>query len=229
MNNRILGFLPVLILAGSLEISQAATPAGQILSFQGLPNVEQLDLAAEQGADRFRGMINEKNYQTLGFASRGEGFQTQLGFPIRHYFVRLDRLRNFQAGRDPMGLFDSRSTVTYPLVGGGEAKSGVGLVWKNDQWQAASLGGAAMVKSWYGRRRRAAARLKLDPGAFFTVRVNALNMEFLGYLDSQSSLMLIPEKDDSSLGLWEGEPVPGDQLFLKLAPKAVNHGDKAAS
>jgi hypothetical protein len=221
--------LSILALTASLRAAEVVPAAGQIRSLKDLPQVDQLDSTARQGADRFRGMLNSKNSQKMGFASAGEVSQSQLGRPIRHYFVRLDYLRAYQPGQDPRNLLDSRSTVTYPLMAGDDAKSGVGLIWKDNQWKVASLGASSIVKRWHGKRQRHAQALGVDSGDFFTVRVNALNLEFFGYYDAQSRLILIAEDDEPSLGLKEGQSQPADQLFLKLVPKAVAHGDKSAS
>ncbi len=228
MRNRIFALLPVLFLAVSLKVSAQTLPAGQIHSMRDLPQVDQLDSAAQGGADHFRRLLTDKNAPGLGFASAAEGSSAQLGTPIRHYFVRLDNLKSY-SGKDPKGLLENYSTVTYPLMSGGEAKSGVGLVFKNSQWRVASLGESSMVKRWHGLRRQHSQNYGVDESAFFTVRVSALNAEFMGYYNGQSQLILIPEVDDKRWGIKQGEAQPADQLFLKLVPKALEQNDKGAS
>jgi hypothetical protein len=228
MRKQLLALLPILFLTVGLKASAQTLPAAQIRSMRDLPQVELLDNAAQAGADHFRRLLTDKNAPGLGFSSAWEGSSSQLGMPIRHYFVRLDSLKNY-SGKDPKALLENYSTVTYPLMSGGEAKSGVGLVLKNSQWQVVSLGESSMVKRWHGLRRQHSQSYGVDESEFFTVRVSALNVELMGYYNGQSQMILIPEVDDKRWGIKQGEAQPADQLFLKLVPKALEQNDKGAS
>lgn len=217
----------LLLLSFSTGGAQAGAPAGQIASFKGVPETDQLESAAQQGISRFQELAGGDRYQKVGLASAEEAHQVALGQPIRVYQLGVAELRNYRGGNAIPLLSRMAEEVVYPLEVGSEAKSSESLRWTGSQWVIFGYGGANWIRYIDPLRQDTAHRQNLDLGELFVVKVRGLGLEFLGYQTGSSQLMLIAETDFPQVNLNAGQAVVAEQLFQKLAPmaQAYNFGE----
>src|SRR4249920_1258685 len=77
------------------------------------PRFADTQTAAAQSLQTFGKLITKDNYKELGFDSVEEVVEARLGAPLAIFFVRLDRLREYQPGSDPNTLLADSAQVYY--------------------------------------------------------------------------------------------------------------------
>ena len=162
--------------------------------------------------------VDKENYKRVGFDSVAQVEQATLGQPLDVYFVRLDRLREWN-GQDPDALvLQSKSEETvYPVFVDQQMKSSVSIFKDASAvYRPATFGDAEIARSLahYGRGQ-----------GDFIVRVPALAMYFIGRKVA-NQVELTPVRADSRLPDFPpGKPVPSVQILRQLAPLAKSLED----
>ncbi len=168
---------------------------------------------AVRALDTFRKLVNEQNYRAMGFDSVSEVRSATIGQPLVEFYVRLDKLREYRPGGNPVSLLDGGDKVIYPVLVGQQVRSSIVLARDSSGWAAASYGGPNATKLLY--RTKAA----VGGGQYFAVNVLALGLHFLG-TRQQGNLVLAPLLDDQQ-GRWKaGAILPADRVFGPLVEDA---------
>src|SRR5262245_20714656 len=102
--------------------------------------------ASDQALVTFRKLITKDNYKDLGFNSLEEVLDSRLGNPLTIFFVRLDRLRDYQPGSDPNTLLTDGAQVYYPVLLKEQVRAAIVVEMANGKWKAARLGNAGLAK-----------------------------------------------------------------------------------
>ena len=148
----------------------------------------------------------------MGFNSLEEVKNAQLAEPLPIFHVALDKLKGYQGDQDPNGLLTASPETIYPVAVGGQVRSSVTLVKKDNSYTAASFGNAAIVQAL--TRYRTAN----TPGAF-AVRIPALGIYMLGNR-IENRLVLTPIVEDSRLPFRPGVAVPAEEVWKAVGPLA---------
>jgi hypothetical protein len=138
--------------------------------------------------------------------------------------VRLDKLKEYVASRDPEELLDDTNSVRYPVVVGEEVRSGVVVREVGGEWQVESVGCPALTKALV-TATKSEGRSAVAGGTQFAVTIPALNLFFIGHL-ANDKLELTPTADDPRFKLKAGLPLPAAEAFDLLVPyaKQMNTG-----
>lgn len=184
-------------LGGALACSegqrQAGSPGGPQNSAHAQTPMPEAENTPERAAARslatLRQLSNEQTYRELGFESAAEAERTTLGEPLRVFFVRLDRLRQFAQGDSARELLTDANRYVYPVLVEGKPRSAVTVELLNGRWEAVGFGGAAVAGEYAKLRELKAAGGRSD---FIAVQVPAMRLNFLGHGAGGSELMLTP-------------------------------------
>jgi hypothetical protein len=188
---------------------------------QGKPS-DPLDASREpatKSLETFRQLVTERNYQAMGFTSADEVKSATLGEPLLTYFVRLDRLREYQPTTDPNTMLSGGDEVIYPIQVGQQVRSSIRLTQHGGSWQAVSFGGPRLSRALFEARARQAAA---PATSYMAVAVPALNLQFLGVKAGQK-LTLISLQDNPRAKLTAGSALPAEQVFASLVPLAKDY------
>lgn len=180
--------------------------------------------SARSALAEFSGLVTELNFKSLGFDTAGQVKEAALGDPIAEYMVRLDELKAFTSGTDPVSLLRPTGRVTYPVRVGGTTRSGMTVARRGDAWATEGFGGATYVKLLDEIRSQSARASGRNNAEFFEVRVPSLNTTFIGFSDG-SGLRLVPILSNPRYGLVRGEPKSARDVFQALATAAREHND----
>jgi hypothetical protein len=172
----------------------------------------QVSLQAQQQ------LTNAQTYKALGFKSIDEVKRTTLGTPLRVYMVRLDKLKEYVASRDPKELLDDTNSVRYPVFVGEEVRSGVVVREVGTQWQVESVGRPALTKALVSAAK-SEGRSAGAGGTQFAVTIPALNLFFIGHLANEK-LELTSTADDPQFNIKAGQTLPAAEAFEQLVPYA---------
>jgi hypothetical protein len=176
------------------------------------PPTSDAQQAASNALATLQKLVTEQNYKALGFTSLDEVKSATLAKPLAQYDIGLDRLREYQVGKDPNALLTASSETIYPVTVAGQVRSSVTVVKKETGYTTASFGNANIVKA-----------LSLYRGAnvseAFAVRISALGMYFLGNR-VETRLMLTPVVEDNRLPFRIGVAVPAEDLLKAIIPLA---------
>ena len=173
---------------------------------------------ATRSLDTLKQLASGASYKSLGFNSADEAKSAVLGDPTLSYYVRLDRLREYQAGADPNALLaGGGEKIVYPVLIGQDVRSSVILEKSGGAWKAASFGGAAFSKLFFGAR--AAKQPGAPGGSYFVVSVPALALNFLGS-KAGGTFTLESLADDRASGVRAGTVRPAGEVFTSLVPVA---------
>jgi hypothetical protein len=175
---------------------------------------------AATAAEHFRSLITKDNYKKLGFDSLEESAGAQLGAPLPIFFVRLDRLREYQPGSDANTLLSDSAQVHYPVLIKKQVGAAVIVQKADGKWKIASLGNAGLAKQISQVQQKAAAPSG-EPDMI--VRVPALGIYFIGRRGADKKLILIPVADDPRYNLKSTAEQPAEEVFAKLVPFAKTH------
>ena len=179
----------------------------------------QLRRVATDSLPALRQLVTSANAQAMGFRSPDEVGKAALLPPIQIYLVRLDQLRQYQAGQEPAALLSGGDRVFFPLAVDGEVRSSVELDKSRGGWRTAGFGNPTLAKALASARDRIAPA----PGSpAFAVHVAALNMYFVGKRDG-GQLLLAAVIDDPRLKMTPGVPRPAAEVFSDLVPLAKQY------
>jgi hypothetical protein len=216
-----------LCLAATLLVAALVTAcagAGATPGLEGQKPETQPDpqAAATRALDPLRKLVTAQTYRDLGFDDPSEAASATLGEPIRVSMVRLDALRQYEAGRDPERLLTDAGRVIYPIEVKNQVKSSIIVEGVAGQWKATSFGGPHLVRQIARFRSDVNARIKPAQDSMSVVHVAALNLYFLGYrVDGR--LMLTPLESQTNYKLEAGAVLRADQVFATLAPFARSY------
>lgn len=168
--------------------------------------------AASNALATLQKLVNEQNYKALGFTSLDEVKSATLAKPLAQYDIGLDRLKDYQVGKDPNTLLTASSETIYPVTVGGQVRSSVTVVKKETGYTTDSFGNANIVKALSLYR---VANLS----DAFAVRIPALSMYLLGNR-VETRLMLTPVVEDSRLPFRIGVAVPAEDVLKVIVPLA---------
>jgi hypothetical protein len=174
---------------------------------------------AGKSLETFRQLVTDHNYQAMGFGSADGVKSATLGEPLVTYFVRLDRLREYQPTTDPNTMLNGGDEVIYPVLVGQEVRSSIRLAPRGGSWQAVSFGGPRLSRALFEAR---AKHTGAPASTYMAVAIPALNLQFLGVKDGQK-LTLISLQDNSRAKLTSGSKLPADQVFARLVPLAKDY------
>jgi hypothetical protein len=183
---------------------------------------QQIQPTAQKSLDTFRSLVTQENYKQMGFDSAEEIRSAILDTPIVDYLVRLDRLKEYLPENNPDSLLTATNQLLYPVLVRRTVKSSLTLSKIKEQWQVVSFGNTNLTKTI---SRTLATNMKttgVSRLSYFTVRVPALNLVFLGYR-LNNRLMLIPVMDNARLEFTAGTSLPGETVFARLLPEARTH------
>jgi hypothetical protein len=184
--------------------------------------------AAEAALPTLRRAATGKGVQLLGFRSADEAAEATLGEPLPISVVRLDALQAYNAATDPASIIVASKRVLFPVLSGGEVRTGVEVREKQGVWGAGAIGGSRLAILLDAAR--SAHRASAGAGTtYFAVQVPALNLYLLG-AETASGRMLIPLADDSRFPtLRAGQPVSLADALAALAPVARTLDPKSSS
>jgi hypothetical protein len=184
---------------------------------------------SKSAAEQFRKFITQNNrYKKLGFDSVEEAVGADLGAPLAIFFVRLDRLREYQPGSDSNTLLSDSAQVYYPVLDTKkQIRAAVIVEMADGKWKMASLGNAGLAKQIAQVQKRAAAPSGGASAPDIIVQVPALGIYFIGRRDADKKLILIPIANDPRYNLRAAAEQPADEVFAKLVPFAKRHNGLA--
>lgn len=189
------------------------------------PVVKDARAAASLGLKTFPAMVNEKNFSAMGFRSVSEVRQATLGEPMKVFTVRLDKLMKYEDGMKAETLLEkANSQVMFPLTVNREARCAITVSLRKEQWVVTRFGSSHLTKLVSSARQASVKETRLPLSSYTVVRVNALNMVFVGHQDRKTKqLMLTPILDNPRLELRAGSSLPATEVFKKLVPLARSH------
>ena len=187
----------VVLLAGCSQHKSKANSAAQ-----------QPQEAATNAVSLLRKLVNEQNYKSLGFKTVDEVRRAQLGEPMEVYYLGLERMKSFQAGDDAKGLLTPSLEMIYPVTVGGDVRTGVTIVHKEQGYESSSFGNAEIVKRLAGYRQSAKE---------FAVHIPAFNLYFVGR-PVNSHVLLVPIANNPRLKAQAGEATPLEVVVDQLRP-----------
>lgn len=167
-------------------------------------------------------LVTDKNALKMGFTAPADAKKSQLDTPLSGFMVRLDALRAYQEGDDPMKLLQSTGQIIYPLRVEGSVRSSVTLKKQGSEWRAVSFGSPLRAKSLNGARAAVVKRDRRQAAEFFEVTIPALNLNFVGHV-ADGKLMLTSVADVDMYDLKSTGTQPAKKVFLRLKPEAERH------
>jgi hypothetical protein len=172
------------------------------------PPAQQAQEAAANAVSVLQKLVNEQNYKSLGFQTMDEVKQAQLGQPMEVYYLGLERMKDYQAGEDPNSLLTPSAELIYPVTVGGNVRTGVTIVHKEQGYESSSLGNADIVKGLASYRQ--------SPKEF-AVRIPAFNLYFVGR-QVDTRVVLVPIANNPRLKAQAGEATPLEVVVDQLRP-----------
>jgi hypothetical protein len=216
----------VLVLAASSAAHAQQTPVDPVgpgIVTPGTPLAQlppALRAAADAGLRTFKTLVNEQNYQRLGFETPAEVRQATLDEPLRDMFVPLDRLRAHQPGADIKPLLVDGSRVLFPVRVGAAVRSSLTVARLPDgSFKSVSFGAQSFARAFSAARDAAAQASGVPPESFVIVRVPALNAQFLGF-DQPGGLTFFIVTDDPRFELRQGSTLPASEVLGRMVTRA---------
>jgi len=203
--------LIVAAVAATVGAQQMATP---------YRDPEGAEEAARRALRTFALLVNEGNYEELGFESPSEPRSATLGEPYGEFMVRLDRLEEYQPGGDASELLNATGRLTYPVLVGERTRSSLTVTMREGSWTSESFGAPSYSRRFTEVRDRLGR--ERPSSEYFEVRVPALNVSFVGEL-GESGLLLTPVFDDPRFGFESGGTQPADRALSAMVAAAREH------
>jgi hypothetical protein len=176
--------------------------------------------AALKGLDL---LTTDDNFKSLGFATLAEVKSAKLGDPFPVVQVRLDELKDFKEGDDPLFLLHSLHRAVYPVMVDDEFRSALEIRRHKGKWELSSVGLTADVRRYAeGRRKHSAGE---QTPAHCLVKIPALHQYCLGHRTTDKGLRLLRIRDETVSGRLDSRPAA--EVFLDLVPFAREHDGKA--
>lgn len=181
-------------------------------------SLEEAHGAAQKALRTFGLLVDEKNFEELGFASSREAASATLGDPIEEFMIRLDRLQAYEP--DQRGIVISPTErLTYPVLAGGEQRSSLTVGRGEGGWTAVSFGAPNYARLLTEARDSFGG----DSGsAIFEIRVPALNVSFVARQEGDETVVS-PVMDDARFGFERGGAMPLDEALKAMAEAAREH------
>jgi hypothetical protein len=185
--------------------------------------IRRSEPVASQALTTLSKLASTGEYKAVGFKTADEAFGAKLGEPFPVFKVRLDQLRNYQPGTDPLNIVHWSNTVIYPVLVRETVRSSVSIEKAKDNWEAVSFGSPALIARLSTMRAQRARALPagMKP-VHFAVQVPALNLYFLGER-AEKAFLMIPLWTDLQLGFESGAAMPADKAFALLMAAAKAH------
>src|SRR4029453_11323466 len=209
--SKLKGFIIILLLMASQGCSREERGSP--------PTFADPKTASDQALVTFRKLITKDNYKDLGFDSVEEVGGAQLGAPLAIFFVRLDRLRDYQPGSDPNTLLTDGAQVYYPVLVKEQVRAAIVVEMANGTWKATRLGNAGLAKQ-ISQVQRDAASPAVGSEPDMIVQVPALGIYFIGRRGADKKLTLIPFATEPRYKLRTAAEQSADEVFATLAPFA---------
>ena len=208
--------VPISILLAGLAVSALAQPPQRL----DRRSIEQAREAAERALRTFALLVNEQNFEELGFASPGEVTEATLGDPIEEFFIRLDNLQKYEPDQRGIVISPTRR-LTYPVLAGNEQRSSLTVGAGDGGWNALSFGGPNYARLLTAARKS----LRGEQGSsseIFEVRVPALNVSFVAR-QKGDQIVVSPVMDDGRFGFERDAVMPLDEALAAMAEAAREH------
>ena len=184
--------------------------------------IEQIYPIAQSSLKSFSKLITKENYRQMGFESPKEIQYAVLGTPMEDYMVRLDTLKEYKPGSNPNKLLMKTDQFIYPVLVKKKVRSSITISKIKEKWKAVSFGGSNFIQLVSKRLKDSSKATGLDISSYFSVRVPALNIFFIGY-NTKRGLMLIPLMDDRRLKFKAGIGMNAEKVFSTILPDAKAH------
>lgn len=169
-------------------------------------------------------VVDETNYQALGFESPDEAARVTVGVPYPVQVVDLDALAAFRPGDDANAL-PRRSPITLvPLLVDGQARCAVTVIREESgELRFGGFGQAPLIQALEEHRRASMKATGLPATTYFEVRVPALELHFLGYREGATLILIQPYYTPRLGDGGIGKPLPAATVFGALVP--MTEGD----
>jgi hypothetical protein len=188
-----------------------------------LPNLDGLHLSAGNGLVKYHKLVNQSNFRIFGLKSAAEAQSSNLGHPVRDYMVRLDALKAYVPGSNPIPLLTDTHMVHYPVVTGGKSNASMTMGFEGGQWQLVSVGDSNRTLKLHTAISSSSVVHRQLVDNHFNVRIPALNLEFAGVYDAKGMLFLTPIIDSAEFGLRAGISEQATAIFGRLVQAAKSH------
>lgn len=177
-------------------------PGGQGTQTETAPSATAQE-AAQTGLTALQGLVNENNFQGLGFGSVDQVKSAQLGAPLSLYSVKLDALTAYKGDPDASSLVQDLHKTIYPVTAGEQVLSSVSVTQRGDGWRATDFGDSALTKALVAHKQSAGDVVVWVPALkiYFTAR------------GTGSAMMLTPIMDDPRFDLKAGEGMAASNVF----------------
>ena len=182
---------------------------------------ERADAAATKALRTYGLLVNQSNFEDLGFTSPGEVGEATLGDPLEEFMIRLDNLRAYEPDQRGLVITPNRR-LTYPLIVAGEQRSSLTVAQIGDGWDAVAFGGPNYARLLVAARQRLAVQSDRPPDDYFEIRVPALNVGFVAYQEGDD-LFLMPLLEDPRFDFGSEEAIPFERALEVLQPAAREH------
>src|SRR5262249_50678529 len=146
-----------------------------------------------------------------------------LGVPFPVVIVRLDELKEYKKGDDPLRLLHPIHRAVYPVLVKGEPRSGMEVHLKDGKWAATSFGLATEVRRYAEVRKKHAG--DDEKTVYFLVRIPALHEYYLGHR-TDSGPKLIRTRPTTDGKEERVEAGPAADVLMDLVPFAKAHDGK---
>ena len=173
---------------------------------------------AEASIGTLRALVTENTAGRMGFETAGQVGDATLGAPFVEYMIGLDRLREYQTGKDVAGLLQPTGVVHFPVSAAGATRCSITLARVEGGWRAVSFGAPVMSRALAEARRRAEA----EPDDAFALTVPALNLLFVAHRRDER-LLLTAAITNGLAGIEEGSTAPIEEILSRLQPEAARH------
>jgi hypothetical protein len=162
--------------------------------------------AAQAGLVALQSLVQQDNFQGLGFSSVDQVRSAQLGTPMSLFSVRLDTLTAYQGSGDPSILLQDAHKTIYPVMVDQQVVSSVAVTQRGDGWRATDFGNSALTRALMAHRQSQGD---------FAVWVPALKIYFTAR-GTGNALTLTPIMDDPRFDLKSGDGIPASNVFAAL-------------
>jgi hypothetical protein len=184
--------------------------------------VEDSRPVAQESLGSLADLADDDNFKSLGFMSLSEVRTAKLGVPFAVVLVRLDELKDFQEGDDPLSLLHPLHRAVYPVMVGEDFRSALEVRRQDGKWELASIGLSADVRRYAeGRRKHSTDDQKI---AHFLVKIPALHQYYLAH-QADKGLRLLRIREEAPAEKLDSHAAA--DVFLKLVPFAKEHNGKA--
>ena len=186
--------------------------------------MEEPTREAQEALVTFRQLINERNFQAMGFESVEQVANAALGVPMQEFMVRLDELQDYTPDRDPNSLIRETGRLTYPVLVEGRVRSSLTLENRGGVWVQVAYGAPARTRLIEDLRSQLANRQGREKAKYIEVSVPALKVTFVGSID-QGRLYVSPLSDDPRFEFERATVLDASEAFGSMVQTARERED----